>query len=184
MVAHLQQQTSSIVAASKGGAASVSTPHHHLPIQFYNNNNDLEDLAAPWSFLFGVLGSGTDTMNHLEGPTLGQVFADSGAWNEVYANLTNGSVLRARLTNVAVRENTYLGVPAYTLDSLVILSNQYSDTFINSFADAEIKSNLDPHFPNTFDVALPTLDANVLCMMQDWKVGQYKGEIGAALGLA
>ena len=39
VVAHLQQQTSSIVT-------------------FYNNNDDLTELSAPWSFLFGVMGGG------------------------------------------------------------------------------------------------------------------------------
>mmetsp|Transcript_48421 Transcript_48421/g.135842 ORF Transcript_48421/g.135842 Transcript_48421/m.135842 type:complete len:451 (+) Transcript_48421:237-1589(+) len=164
VVAHLQQQTSSIVT-------------------FYNNNDDLTELSAPWSFLFGVMGGGTDTMNHIEGPTLGQVFADSSLWDDVYTNLTDGSILRATLSNVEILENSYLGTTAYTLDSLVIISNQYSDEFIDSFTDSQIKSKLDANFPNKFDVALPTLDANVLCMMQDYKVQTYADELKTALGL-
>lgn len=164
VVHHLQQQTNSIVA-------------------FYNNNNDLTELSAPWSFLFGVLGGGTDTMNHLEGPVLGQVFADSSLWEVVYTNLTDPNILRASLKNVEVMANEYLGTTAYTLDSLFIISNQYSDVFVDTFEDTQIKSNLDANFPNKFDVALPTLDANVLCMMQDWKVQTYKGELQAALSL-
>jgi len=163
VVAHLQQQRTSIVA-------------------FYNNNDDLEVLAAPWAFLFGR-SSATDTMNHLEGPELGQVFADTTLFDQVYANLTDGSILRASLSNVEILENSYLGTSAYTLDSLVIISNQYSDEFIDSFSDGDIKSNLNEDFPNKFDVALPTLDANVLCMMQDYKVQKYAGELKTALGL-
>ena len=69
------------------------------------------------------------------------------------------------------------------LDSLVIISNQYSDQFIDSFTDSDIKSNLDSNFPNKFDVALPTLDANMLCMMQDYKVQKYSAELKTALAL-
>merc|ERR1712107_579289 len=147
VVALLQKKTNSIVA-------------------FYNNNDDLTELSAPWSFLFGVMGDGTDTMNHLEGPTLGRVFADTTLYGQVIANLTDPEILLATLSDVAILENAYLGTSAFTLDSLMIFSNQYSAKFVDSFTDERIKANLDDRFPNKFEVALPTLDANMLCAMQ------------------
>lgn len=164
IVAHLQQGTSSIIA-------------------FYSNNEDLEDICSPLAYLFGDSSYNTDSMNHLEGPVLGQVFADTSLFSDVLANLTNPSILRARLTSVTVMDNAYLGISGYTLDSLLIFSNQYSENFVGSFEDEDIAENLDANFPNKFPVALPTLDANMLCMFNDYKVQMYKDEIADALSL-
>jgi len=59
-------------------------------------------------------------MNHIEGPTLGQVFADSSLWDDVYTNLTDGSILRATLSNVEILENSYLGTTAYTVSNITL----------------------------------------------------------------
>ena len=93
-------------------------------IAFYNNNDDLHALNATLAYLFGVPTT-TNNMNVLEGPNLAQVFPPD-LYAEAIANLTNPSLLRARLTNVSVLANAYLGVEAYTLKELLVVSNQYS----------------------------------------------------------
>ena len=135
--------------------------------------------------MFGVGGVPTDAMTHLEGPALGQVFANGPAlYAAVMANLTDPSILRATLRDVGVLANPYLGlVSPYTLRRLVVVSSQYSDDFVGSFADPAIAAGLDPAFPASFPMALPVLDANALCMFQDFKVRKYQGEIADALGL-
>lgn len=83
IVAHLQQKASRIVA-------------------FYNNNDDLTVLNSSFGYLFGVLGE-TDSQNSIEGWELAQVF-DSSLFAPVISNMTNGAILRARLSTVQVRE--------------------------------------------------------------------------------
>jgi len=160
IVTLLQQQTDTIVS-------------------FYNNNDPLATLNSTFADLFGV-DVATDTMNSLEGSVLGQVF-DEELFPAVIANLTDGNVLRARLSNVKVRDNSFLNVKRYVVKELIIFSNEYSDEFVDSFQDASIKANLDKEWPNSFPVSMPVLDANMLCMFNDWKVQKYKEELEAVI---
>jgi hypothetical protein len=148
-------------------------------VAFYNNNDPLATLNSTFSDLFGI-ESTTDSMNSLEGYELGQVF-DSQLWPGVIANMTDGSILRARLSNVEVKANAFLGVEAYTLKELVIFSNEYSDAFLDTFTDTQIKENLDAMWPNQFPVSVPVLDANTMCMFASWKTGIYKDELAEVL---
>jgi hypothetical protein len=91
-------------------------------LAFYNNNEPLSTLNSTFADLFGVEVS-TDTMNSLEGASLAQVFNES-LFDGVIGNLTDGSVLRARLDNVQVQANSYLGVESYELEELIIFSNE------------------------------------------------------------
>lgn len=144
---------------------------------FYINNKPLEELSSPIGFLFGAV-SGTDTMNSLAGPVLGQVFdVPNGTYEAVLANLTNPSVLRARLANVPVRANSYHGVPAYTLRELFIVSNEPTAAFTGSFVDGRIRGGLSEKFPNDFEVSMDDLNANAMCMYNDWKVQQHLSEL-------
>lgn len=161
IVALLQQKTDSIIA-------------------FYNNNNDLTVINSSFAFLFGKTTT-TDSMNSLEGPELAQVFP-SNTFDEIIANLTNPSILRARVAGLKVLKNSYLGVEAYTLSNLYILSNQFSEEFADSFVDKDIPSGLNKDFPNKFSAGIPALDANVLCMFNQWKIGKYKAEISKIIG--
>ena len=144
-------------------------------VAFYNNNDPLSELSCPFAFLFGAETS-ADSMNCLEGWELGQVF-DSGLWEGVKGNLTDGGLLRAKLENVEVKENEYLGVEAYILKNLIIFSNERSDEFLGSFEDEEIAAKVDDRWPNNFPVSMPTLDANVMCMFKDWIVEKYLDEL-------
>jgi len=144
-------------------------------IVFYNNNNDLTAINSSFAYLFGKTTT-TDSMNSLEGPALAQVF-DSAVFNQVLTNLTNPSILRAHVTELEVLKNIYLGVEAYILSNLYILSNQYSEEFLGLFKDQNIKSGLNQDFPNLFSFGMPDLDANVLCMFNQWKIKKYVAEI-------
>jgi hypothetical protein len=149
-------------------------------VAFYNNNDPMSTLSCPFAFLFGA-ETDADSMNCLEGWELGQVF-DSSLWEGVKGNLTDGGVLRARLENVEVKENEYLGVEGYMLKNLVIFSNERSDEFLGSFEDGKIAKKVDDRFPNNFPVSIPTLDSNLLCMFEDWKVMKYEDELKKILG--
>jgi len=159
IVAQLQQRTEHIIA-------------------FYNNNDNLEALNSTIAYLFGVAVD-TDSQNAVEGPTLDQVF-DSSLYNATIANLTDPSILRAMHVSLAVRDNAYLGVKAYTVSTLMILSNQYSDDFLDT-VDSTIKGKLSTKWPNSFPISMGTLDANMLCTMQGWKVQRYASEINAVV---
>lgn len=128
---------------------------------------DLRITNSTYAYLFGV-ATPTDTMNSLEGPHLAQVFP-SLHWPAVITNLTDGSRLHAMLTDLEVLENRYFGVAAYRLESLTIISNQNSAPFLAGLRP-EVRAAVDPRWPNTFGVGMPTLDANLLCVFQGWKV--------------
>jgi len=118
------------------------------------------------------------------GPHRLQVFS-SAYGDAVRANLTNTEVMRARLTNVPVMGNSFLGVKPYMLENLVIFTNLRSQEFMDSFRDPRIKHNLSPHFPVDYPSAFdlwPKLDTNSFCMLQQWKGERYKDEIREALG--
>ncbi|GMI11836.1 hypothetical protein TrLO_g14758 [Triparma laevis f. longispina] len=150
-------------------------------VAFYNNNDPLSSLSSVFAYLFGVEVE-TDTMNSLEGWELGQVF-DSGLYEEVLTNLTDPTIMRAHLTNLQVMDNTFLGVEGYAVEEIMILSNEYSDEFLDSFNNAEdLKGGLDEKWPNQFPVSIPTFDCNMLAMKADWLVLKYEEELAALVG--
>ncbi len=148
-------------------------------IAFYNNNDPLSTLDSPFRFLFGVEGD-TDTMNSVSGPDNNAVFP-SDLWPSVISNLTDSSIQRARLTDVQVSTNSFLGVSSYTLSELIIIANERDEDFLNLFQDDRIQAEIDDRWPNDFPVSMPTLDANILCQFADYKVSKYADEITEAL---
>eukprot|EP00930_Biecheleria_cincta_P062835 TRINITY_DN4828_c0_g1_i1.p1 TRINITY_DN4828_c0_g1~~TRINITY_DN4828_c0_g1_i1.p1 ORF type:complete len:412 (+),score=54.40 TRINITY_DN4828_c0_g1_i1:71-1306(+) len=144
-------------------------------VAFYNDNNDLSALNASIAYLFG-LGTVTNDMNSLQGPALSQVFPTNLAF-ETLNNLTNPELLRAQLSPVPVVDNSYLGVRAYTLSSLLILSNQRSERFLHSFQDASIEAHLSHEYPNQYKIGMAPLGANMLCAYNQWKVRRHENEI-------
>jgi len=138
-------------------------------VAFYNNNDDLVHMNSPFAFLFGNSSGIPNSMNTLEGPNLAHVF-DGELYDQVMANLTSPTSGYVHLRNVAVRDAPFLGVEAYTLQDLVIFSNQRNTRFLAEFADQSIPQHLDKKFPNSFEVGMPTLDANTLCAFNAWKI--------------
>ena len=169
--------TTGIVSTLQRGAARV--------LAQYNNNDDLShaagDKAHPQSeqaslaYLFGV-SVPTDTMNSLAGPQLTQVFP-SALYAGVLANLTGGQNF-ARLVNVPVLANAYLGVAtSYTLEELIITANQPSETFLDFFADPQVKAKVNPLWPDRMPLGLSTFDANLMCAFERFKLQAHKEEI-------
>lgn len=157
-------------------------------LAFYNNNDALAPSTQPQSelssiaYLFGVLVM-ADTMNSLEGPRLAQVFP-SALYADVIGNLSNPALLRARLSDVPVLANPYLGVAAGNLDELLIISNERSDLFINTFADPEIRARVSPDFPNRMPVGVGVFEANLLCEFKRWQVMNHAEDIFQVIGPA
>ena len=57
------------------------------------------------------------------------------------------------------------------VERLLIVSNQPSTEFLDSFPlSSGIKAKLDDRWPNKFEVSMPPLDANALCVFSGWKV--------------
>lgn len=50
-----------------------------------------------------------------------------------------------------VKANAYLGVDAYTLDELFIISNQYSREFLQT-VDSQIAEQLSDEWPNSIPI--------------------------------
>ena len=135
-------------------------------IAFYNNNIPLSELESPIAYLFGVDVS-TDSMNSLLGPTLSQVF-DSDLYPDVMSNLTNSKVGIAHLQDVNVFSNEIMGVKSYVIKNLIIVSNIMNDRFV--LDDSRIMKQLSSSWPDSYMLVPPELDANILCMFNDWKV--------------
>ncbi|GMH64324.1 hypothetical protein TL16_g03936 [Triparma laevis f. inornata] len=118
----------------------------------------------------------------MEGPELGAVFPEE-LYGDFISNLTDPNVMRATLSDVPVSDNSYLGVSGYSLSSLVVFSNEYSDAFLDSFDDAaEPRAGLDERWPNQFPASLSAFDSNMLAMKADWLVVKYAEELEALLG--
>ena len=150
-------------------------------VLFFNDNNDIREMNASFAYLFGINTSKTNSMNALAGPKNSQIF-DSNLYETFMSNLTQDPV-RAHLRNVHVMDNEYFGIEAYELKNLLVLSNQYSALFLNSFVDSEnIASALSSDFPNKFSVGMETYDAQMLCLFNQWKVKEYGDEIYALFG--
>lgn len=66
----------------------------------------------------------------------------------VIANLTNTSRLLARLTSIPVLANSYLGIPAYTLDEILILSNARAPSFLTAFEDSRVSAAVSSQWPD------------------------------------
>jgi hypothetical protein len=52
----------------------------------------------------------------------------------------------------------------------LIVSNQRSEAFLQEVSDENIVHRLDARWPNRIEVAMPTLDANTLCVFAGWQV--------------
>jgi len=163
IVALLQRQTSKILV-------------------FYNNNDALAPAGssgqevATFAYLFGE-DVPTDTMNTLGGPRFTKLFPNE-LYSSVIANLTNSSRLFASLKNVPVQVNTWLGIEKpYVLEELLILSNSPAAAFLDSFADPDIKANLSPLWPNRIPITMSSLDANLLCWYERFKLDRHADAI-------
>jgi len=97
--------------------------------------------------------------------------------------LTDGSILHAVLDTVDVRDNAYLGVHAYTVERLIIISNEFSNEFLEAFDDPAIHAHLDPRWPASFPLGMSTFDANLLCVFNGWKVQRFAPLLLAMFGL-
>jgi len=135
-------------------------------IAFYNNNIPLSELESPIAYLFGVNVT-TDSMNSIFGPKLSQVF-DSDLYAGVISNLTNSKVGIANLKDVNVFSNEVMGVESYVINNLIIVSNIMNDGF--ELDDSRIMKRLSSSWPDNYMFVPPELDANTLCMFNDWKV--------------
>ena len=144
-------------------------------VLFFNDNNDIREMNASFAYLFGIDTSKTNSMNALPGPKNSQVF-DSNLYESFMSNLTHDPV-RAHLRNVSVMRNEYFGIEAYELKDLYVLSNQYSDSFLNSFVDSQkVKSALNSKFPNS-PWEWKHEGAQMLCLFNQWKIKEYGDEI-------
>lgn len=135
-------------------------------IAFYNNNIPLSKLESPIAYLFGV-DVPTDLMNSLLGPSLSQVF-DSDLYPSVISNMTNSKVGIAHLQGVDVLSNEIMGVESYVIKNLIIVSNIMNDGF--ELDDSRIMKRLSSSWPDSYMFVPPEVDANILCMFNDWKV--------------
>ena len=150
-------------------------------VAFYSiNSGSLLTLDSPFSRLFGVVTDKFDAQNDLSGAALLQVFS-SDLFVDVKANLTNtsveGSNQLARLSNVQVLDNEYLGIEAYVLKTLVIIAHEYSEPFVAELAaaDPEIPKHIDrSRWPNNIPVSMSTFEANMLCVYSGWRVRQHE----------
>jgi hypothetical protein len=115
----------------------------------------------------------------LEGRALAQVFPSS-LYAATIANLTEGnSIFSAKLVNVPVLANEYLGVEAYTLGSLLLIGNQRNEEFLNSFADPAVKANTPAAWPNNIPVGMSTFEANLMCLWSAYRVQTLDSELTA-----
>jgi len=171
------------VYAMDGGLIDTTGITSHLRtkersiVSFYNNNDDLRTLNSTIAFLFGSSTS-TDTMNALEGAVLGQVF-DESLYEGVIRNLTDPDVLRARLRNVQVKNNSYMGVQAYVLEELYLVSNQYTKQFLDTFNDSKVPAGIADGWPNNMPVGFDTFNSNMLCLFSQWKIRTFMQELKA-----
>ena len=157
-----------------GAVALLQRQKKHILLNYVNNDQiapvavGRQSELASFAFLFGV-DAKTDTMNSLPGPELMQVF-DSELFPGVLANLTNGSRLLARLENVHVRANSYLGVASYVIEDLLIMSNARSQEFLDSFHDSKVAASVAADWPDRMPTGFGTLESNLLCEFERWKL--------------
>jgi hypothetical protein len=177
--------TTGIVATLQRGASRV--------LAQYNNNDDLSHAAgdathpqseqASLAFLFGE-SVVTDSMNSIAGPQLTQVFPNE-LYAGVLANLTVGGGNFARLVDVPVLANPYLGIAApYVLEELIITANQPSDAFLEYFDDPQVRAKVNPLWPNRMPLGLSTFDANLMCQFERYKLQAHRDEILAFFAAA
>jgi len=133
--------------------------------------------TASFAYLFGHEVK-TDDINSLAGPKLTQVF-DSSLYDEVMANLTNPDILLARLRNVKVAKNEYLGINPYTIDEIMILSNAGSAQFVEGFTDPVIKQHIAADWPDRMAISMDEFNANMLCEYERYKLAVHEAEIKA-----
>ena len=133
---------------------------------------------AALSFLFGI-DDDTDTMNVLQGPTQAQLF-DAALWPAALANLTGPGQI-AVFRDVSVLENAFFGVAPYTLDTLLVISLEKNQAFLDAFADPKIPKHVPDDFPNKIPVSMDPFVANLLCLQSHWQVQRHLPALRAAI---
>jgi len=134
--------------------------------------NQTQSELSSIAYLFGAHGVATDGQNALAGPTLSQVFP-TALYEPVLTNLTTPGRLLARATRVPVLSNGYLGVTPYVLDELLIVSNALDPAFLAAFDDARIAKAVSWQWPDQMPVGFGTLEANLLCQYERWKLARH-----------
>jgi len=130
------------------------------------------------AYAFGV-DAPTATTAMLQGPHLAQVFPQE-FYQAVIANLSDPNLGYARLDNLPVQTNLYLGIAhSYVLDSLLILTAQREKAFLGEFMDPQVHSHVRPGWPQSIPLlaGLSALDANLLCTYAGWRVHQARDEV-------
>lgn len=170
--------TTAISALLRRGVTSI--------VAFYDSQKPLHDASAALGFLFGVPNTTTD-LGMWEGPQLAQVFP-TPLWKAVHANVTNPELRSARLENVDVLPNAYLGVEGgYQLSTLLIIATQRSEAFLREFdaVDPRVKQGLHPGWPEAMPLpGMTPLDANTLCIYSGWEVMRAREQIQSLFGVA
>ena len=65
------------------------------------------------------------------------------------------------------------------LDELVIVSTQPDPAFLAEFSDPAVAKHVSPRWPNQFPITMATFDANLLCELKRWQLGQNAAVISA-----
>ena len=101
--------------------------------------------------------------------------------SQVLANLTDPERGFARLDNLDVLPNSYLGVSGgYRIDSLLIVATQYSRAFLREFdvVDPRVRQGLHPGWPEAMSLlGISPLDVNTLCVFCGWNVKRLSAQI-------
>ena len=167
----------SVATRRRGCSLPLSRVACHSPPPSLSLSLSLRSNAT-LAYLFGI-ETPTDAQNTLEGRALAQVFPSS-LYAATIANLTEGnSIFSAKLVNVPVLANEYLGVEAYTLGSLLLIGNQRNEEFLNSFADPAVKANTPAAWPNNIPVGMSTFEANLMCLWSAYRVQTLDSELTA-----
>ena len=149
-------------------------------VAFYDNSFDLRAVSTQLGFLFGVANTTSD-LAMWQGPQLAQVFATK-LWPEVFANLTDPEIGAARLDNVFVMPNTFLGISGgYWMSTLLIITTQQSEAFLRQMDEVDgggVRAQLHPGWPEAMPLpGMTPLDANTLCVYSGWGVMRARDAI-------
>ena len=102
--------------------------------------------------------------------------------------MTNPELRSARLDNVDVLPNAYLGIEGgYQLSTLLIIATQRSEAFLREFdaVDPRVRQGLHPGWPEAMPLpGMTPLDANTLCIYSGWEVMRAREQIQSLFGVA
>jgi len=155
-----------------------------------NGANPYNRLASP-GYLFGQnrwfaadAPCYASFWNRLPNNTL-QVF-DKSLWPQVDAALRNSSGTNSiKLTNVEVKANPYIGIQAYTLDTLLIIGTEVLDSFKTRMTNWDtIAPNLVEGWPSVGASTLPELDVTTMCLHAQHKIQMNAAELQPILAEA